>query len=988
MKKEDPQKTAAPARRKRKEAPPASEVTSAGEKDAAPGTRFDASSFVGAALRDARVSRRDARGLMPLAEARRIMEATAAFEKGEGKMVSGTFVLQSDRVWAALLSLENADEFVRHARRIRWSFHVRGRDNTAPFERYGEEILPWLDSRMRDDGVLENIPWCVVPCLLATGSRGALALALRATSVHEFLPEGAPPSREEPGKVRDARRTREDDDDEEEERDDEDERDDDDDDDEAAANAESWSDELGLARRWMAHHPEAYSTLAELADAGDARAADLLRDRARALGGVVRDALVQALGHAEAERIAARFSLPRAELPEGVEALLAGAETIDEPRGPLWSIAELDAAARSFELPLWDNANYTTAAMRITGYASRAGDALIIEHVYVHPSGGVLVGWDFMAFGPGAKRQSGSEELVDPKADELDNVEIGDDYVDGITNQITLLAEEEEEGVRIVPLPLPQDRMIVHVRHPGVRAKGDAVRVSYRLPRSFAALPEEERARLRLVTPGEGLLVDLCHHRRDAMFAQDRELRAAAGVPEGAVKLFCFDDFEYVELGEPASKSPDLVAMAEALRARRRITRLPGKPNARPELWLPRCAELRSFAGGDAWAVGDDPIEPEPPPNGVGVTPYWSLSIARGFPHGVLLLHGPGWNKKGQAEKAVPYLLGASQPAIRVSWPRRTACLWARACSMAERKWAAGDRGVVAAMKNDRMLHTAEAAQLVEAFVLRTWSPPPHVGAELVGILEALVGGGETITAFAAALARLSAGAWSKDHPALACAVFELGFVLRRAEGARGPLRDRLASVLDPKRTNDVARSLDLAVNGRAGAERSARTELDYAHSLDDVAWARERLVSPRTLASPPDVFLVWIGGEGLLAKYEARISQVGDAAWVGSQLARLGSPRAASMVLALFSQRPDMQATLAQSFLERPDARAELDASLRGPYAKAARTLLAVLDQKESDEYARRDGKPAKAKDDEDDEDDEDDDEDDEDEDEDEDDG
>jgi hypothetical protein len=308
--------------------------------------------------------------------------------------------------------------------------------------------------------------------------------------------------------------------------------------------------------------------------------------------------------------------------------------------------------------------------------------------------------------------------------------------------------------------------------------------------------------------------------------------------------------------------------------------------------------------------------------------------------------------------------------------------MWARASSMAERKWAAGDRGVIAAMKNDRMLHTAEAAKLVEAFVLRTWSPPPHVGAELVGILEALVGGAETIGAFATALARLSAGAWSKDHPALACAVFELGFVLRRAEGARGPLRKRLADLWDSKRTNDVTRSLDLAVNGRAGAERSARSELDYAHATDDVAWARERIISPRTAASPLDAFLVWIGGEGLLAKYETRIGQVGDTAWVGSQLARLGSPRAASMVLALFSQRPDMQATLAQSFLERPDARAELEASLRGPYVKAARTLLAVLDQKELDEYARRDGKPVKAKDeDEDDEDlDEDDDEDDED--------
>src|SRR6185295_18686336 len=98
---------------------------------------------VASAIRDARIQP-DARGLMDLDAARRLVAGVEVYRKGDGEMIDGTFVLESDRVWAALLSLEDAAEFTREATRIQWAFHVRGHDNTSAVERYGAAILPWI----------------------------------------------------------------------------------------------------------------------------------------------------------------------------------------------------------------------------------------------------------------------------------------------------------------------------------------------------------------------------------------------------------------------------------------------------------------------------------------------------------------------------------------------------------------------------------------------------------------------------------------------------------------------------------------------------------------------------------------------------------------------------------------------------------------------------------------------------------------------------
>lgn len=58
---------------------------------------------------------RDARGLVPLETARGIVARFSAFEKSEGRMVDGTYVRPCEELWSALMSLSDADEFVREA---------------------------------------------------------------------------------------------------------------------------------------------------------------------------------------------------------------------------------------------------------------------------------------------------------------------------------------------------------------------------------------------------------------------------------------------------------------------------------------------------------------------------------------------------------------------------------------------------------------------------------------------------------------------------------------------------------------------------------------------------------------------------------------------------------------------------------------------------------------------------------------------------------
>ncbi|MBK9035496.1 MAG: hypothetical protein IPL61_30270 [Myxococcales bacterium] len=136
---------------------------------------------VTAAVRHGGVGVLDGRGLMRLADARALVASTSVFARGDDDAGAGHAgvgrVLPSDRLWAALLSLADVDEFAREASRLTWAFHPRGFDNVDLHRRYGDGIVRWLATRVGADGVLASTPWCVVPCLLACGDAAAFALA-------------------------------------------------------------------------------------------------------------------------------------------------------------------------------------------------------------------------------------------------------------------------------------------------------------------------------------------------------------------------------------------------------------------------------------------------------------------------------------------------------------------------------------------------------------------------------------------------------------------------------------------------------------------------------------------------------------------------------------------------------------------------------------------------------------------------------------------
>ena len=125
------------------------------------------------AIRDAALSpaELDARGLLPVAQARALLAAATAVEREN-----------LDQLWAALVSLEDGDDLLASSRHLEWHFPPRGRDNTALVERYGAGALGWLASR-QEHGVLVNHPWCVVPCVLALDAPGALELLLGVAGV-------------------------------------------------------------------------------------------------------------------------------------------------------------------------------------------------------------------------------------------------------------------------------------------------------------------------------------------------------------------------------------------------------------------------------------------------------------------------------------------------------------------------------------------------------------------------------------------------------------------------------------------------------------------------------------------------------------------------------------------------------------------------------------------------------------------------------------
>ena len=138
--------------------------------------------WLAAAMREAAITC-DERGLVPLADARAHLAAHARYEHGAGHRVAGSgdrghYVQDSDRTWAALLSLADADELARTE--LVWGMPVRAAArNTALAERYGAGLVAWA-RRFVVDGALADRPGpgCVRACLLHLGDRSVLELLL------------------------------------------------------------------------------------------------------------------------------------------------------------------------------------------------------------------------------------------------------------------------------------------------------------------------------------------------------------------------------------------------------------------------------------------------------------------------------------------------------------------------------------------------------------------------------------------------------------------------------------------------------------------------------------------------------------------------------------------------------------------------------------------------------------------------------------------
>jgi len=144
-------------------------------------------------IENAMLNEIDPRGLMPLGQARALLAAATEFRRGETHIIEGVAVFDSDRLWAALLSLEDAEEFNREAKRLDWFFHPRSPLDAAAHKRFGDGIIDWLESCLLPNGVLFNVPCCVVAHLLAVGTPRAFHIANEARDVdHRQDPEFGP----------------------------------------------------------------------------------------------------------------------------------------------------------------------------------------------------------------------------------------------------------------------------------------------------------------------------------------------------------------------------------------------------------------------------------------------------------------------------------------------------------------------------------------------------------------------------------------------------------------------------------------------------------------------------------------------------------------------------------------------------------------------------------------------------------------------------
>ncbi len=304
----------------------------------------------------------DERGLFPLATAREIVGNAKALTRDLHKVVTyqiygtsqDTQVLQGDLVWGALLSLEDAEEFLKHVSGLRWDYLLRGHHNIAAVERYGDPVVTWIARNVNDQGTLRHVPWCLVPCLLAIKTEQAYKLARRVRKVV-------------PGKTPDTRHSN--------------------------------TPEEPVAELWIKRNPaQGFAFLAKDVAAGDDEAKLLLKKLAKIDPPGVHALVASEMGAEGADKLFRSLRLSLKPRSRKLKACLEAAESASVPSGPLLTLLTLDTHFVASSMPMWDSANTLTLAMQASGFASPTGDVLVFQELATGGASEARV--ELWAYGP------------------------------------------------------------------------------------------------------------------------------------------------------------------------------------------------------------------------------------------------------------------------------------------------------------------------------------------------------------------------------------------------------------------------------------------------------------------------------------------------------------------------------------------------------------------------------------------------------------
>lgn len=537
----------------------------------------------------------------------------------------------------------------------------------------------------------------------------------------------------------------------------------------------------------------------------------------------------------------------------------------------------------------------TPYAIRVHAFASQGGDALFVQRICRDERASDPCSRHIAVYGPGASdldRRACMAQLV--SEDDVSGVHLPDSagFVDGVSEVARIWGDGDERGVvtpnayreRIVRNPMPHEGVLVMIK-----GSGEDLLLPPQQPASWvgvaAAAADETtvspEAMLRGIDPAEQLLFRLVLDHREKLFLGEAELRAIARLPDDAELLFTIEDPELPEVFAdlPPSKVPPWPLLVEALRRRVRLdsARVPRVDVLRRRM---RWTEGRGGAE-DAWGPETSPTIEERP-RGAAASAYAAELLARGWPHGVRLLHVHPHNDAAAA--VFDWLVAQPQLPYRSSWPREVATRFVRHLG--------GDAG---AREKGGWVFEREARRILSDVVGRSEARlDPLVAEHLTLLLEAFVGGPALVGLAREVIEAMPAPTRSAPHPDGVHVLAALGWVVRRVRSPAGRAAieglDAVARALEP--ASDLGRALDLALHGDDGVRRSARRPEDLALAADpDLVRARLG-----TATAPLDLQFACLLGDAAIEAWERASLSPADAAWLAGELALLASPRASAL--------------------------------------------------------------------------------------------